>query len=193
MDLVSGHCDKVGAIANLETAKALHGIAQHQSPRLVRHMRNPGDRLGHPDLIIDHHHRDHERSTIELTFEKVEVEPAVALNRKDGEIDPLPCQPLAGVENRRMLTRQSDDPVAPARCLFNRSLKCPVQRFGGASCESDASPFRPIAFSTCLRATSIAASASRPKRDGECGLANFSSIQGPIALATSGATGVVAW
>ena len=34
--------------------------------------------------------------------------------------------------------------------------------------------------------------ASWPQREGVCGLANFSSIQGRIAAATSGATGVVA-
>ncbi len=54
-------------------------------------------------------------------------------------------------------------------------------------------PAKPIAASTWSRATSIAAAASRPQRDGECGLANFSSIHGRIAAATSGATGVVAW
>src|SRR5436305_1891886 len=53
-------------------------------------------------------------------------------------------------------------------------------------------PLSPSACSTCLRATSIAASASLPQRDGECGLANFSSIHGCMALATSGAGGVVA-
>jgi hypothetical protein len=42
-------------------------------------------------------------------------------------------------------------------------------------------PFRPIAFSTCFRAISIAAAASWPHREGECGLANFSSIYGCIA------------
>jgi hypothetical protein len=52
---------------------------------------------------------------------------------------------------------------------------------------------RPMARSTWRRATSTAASASCPHFDGECGLANFSSIHGCIALATSGATGVVAW
>ena len=39
-------------------------------------------------------------------------------------------------------------------------------------------PWRPIAATTCFRATSIAAAASRPQREGECGLANLSSIHG---------------
>jgi hypothetical protein len=54
-------------------------------------------------------------------------------------------------------------------------------------------PLSPIACSTCLRATSIAAAASRPSREGEWGLAYFSSSHGRIAAAASGASGVVAW
>jgi hypothetical protein len=75
--------------------------------------------------------------------------------------------------------------TVPLSAQFSASVALPVN--------ARLPPLAPMAFSTRLRATSIAASASCPQRDGECGLANFSSIQGCIAFATSGATGVVAW
>jgi hypothetical protein len=53
-------------------------------------------------------------------------------------------------------------------------------------------PLSPSVFSTCARASSIAAAASRPQREGEWGLANLSRSHGCIASATSGAIGVVA-
>jgi len=74
--------------------------------------------------------------------------------------------------------------TVPLSAQFSASVALPVK--------ATLPPLRPIASSTRLRATSIAASASLPHREGECGLANFSSIQGAIAFATSGATGVVA-
>ena len=91
-----------------------------------------------------------------------------------------------------MFGRDGDDAVAPCTrsivplsAQLSASVALPVKA-------SDP-PLSPIARSTWLRATSIAAAASLPQRDGEWGLANFSSIHGCIAAATSGASGVVAW
>ena len=92
-----------------------------------------------------------------------------------------------------MLGRDRDDTVAAFRRLSRRvPFSAQLSASVALPVKATLPPFRPIARSTCLRATSIAASASWPQRDGECGLANFSSIHGCIAFATSGATGVVA-
>ena len=56
-----------------------------------------------------------------------------------------------------------------------------------------AAALAPTIFAANAASQGSAAAASRPQRDGEWGLANFSSIHGRIASAASGATGVVAW
>ena len=92
-----------------------------------------------------------------------------------------------------MLGREGDDPVAAVRRLLERALERPVERLGRASGEGEAAAVQPDRLLDLLardldRRRGLAA----PAR-GECGLANFSSIHGRIASATSGATGVVAW
>ena len=71
-----------------------------------------------------------------------------------------------------MLGGDRDDSVRPLGAFstvpfsaqFSASVALPVK--------ATLPPVSPIAPSTCARATSIAASASRPQREGECGLAN---------------------
>ena len=85
-----------------------------------------------------------------------------------------------------------DEPVAKHHEPFGGGRLFAVDVFSRYALPSHRLLPDPLDGSIRSRATSMAAAASRPQRDGLCGLANFSSIQGRIAAATSGATGVVA-
>jgi hypothetical protein len=91
-----------------------------------------------------------------------------------------------------MLGGERNDPITALGAFSALPFSAQLRASVAPPVKTTVPPLRPIAFSTCLRAMSIAASASWPQRDGEWGLANFSSIHGRIALATSGASGVVA-
>src|SRR6185312_15065931 len=52
------------------------------------------------------------------------------------------CEPLAGVENGGMLSRNRDDPVAAFIGSLDGAFKGPVDRLGGAAGECDASAFQ---------------------------------------------------
>ena len=90
-----------------------------------------------------------------------------------------------------MLGRDGDE-LASLGSRSNVPLSAQLSASVAPQVKAKRPPAGPSARSTWSRATSIAAAASRPSATGQCGLANFSSIHGRIAAATSGATGVVA-
>src|SRR6476619_1602339 len=110
-------------MAQLDPAERLNGVRQDQRTRLVGHFRNGCQRLADTDLVVDHHDRDHEHALIQLAFEQVENEPSVAVDRKNGEVDPLPSKPLASIEHGSMLGGYGNDPIAALGCLFDTSLE----------------------------------------------------------------------
>src|SRR5206468_10068650 len=57
--------------------------------------------------------------------------------------DPAGRQPLAGVEHRRMLGGDGDDPVPALRRLLDAALERPVDRLRGTSGERDAAALQP--------------------------------------------------
>ena len=86
-----------------------------------------------------------------------------------------------------MLGRESDEraPLGLLEDTFSAQLSASV----APEVKAKRPPGRPIAASTRPRATSIAAAASRPQRDGMCGVANFSSNHGRIAASHFGCNG----
>ncbi len=143
----SGICDP---------AKALHRIAQHQRADAMRHARDLGDRLDDPDLIVDQHDRDQQRSGRRARLSSSSrSSQAVSPDRQDGEVEPVGRKPLARVEHRGMFGRDGDDPVAlrlVASAFSIVPFERPVDRLGRAPGEGDAAAVEPDASSTWSRA-----------------------------------------
>src|SRR5258708_5930605 len=142
MDLVGRHRDEVRTLAEFQPAERLHGIAQHQGAGLMRHVRDLRNRLSDADLVVDHHHRDQQHAVVELASEQIEVEAAVVLDWKNGEVDALAREPFAAVENRGMFGGYVDDTVPSVLAFgtrfFDGPFERPVDRFGPAARESHA-------------------------------------------------------
>src|SRR3954451_238718 len=146
VDLVGGYGNEVWPVAKVDPSQCLHRVRQHHPAHLVYHFRNRGQRLADADFIIDHHHRNQEHALVQFALEQVEFEPALPLDGKDGQVDALLCQPLAGVQNRGMLGRNRYDPVAALSRFLDRALQSPVQRLGRAAGERDAAALEPHRF-----------------------------------------------
>ena len=85
------------------------------------------------------------------------------------------------------------DDLAPL-ALLDRALDRPVERLGRAAGEDEPSLVEPDRGQHLVaRMLDRRRRLARPSATANGGLANFSSIHGRIAAATSGATGVVAW
>src|SRR6185369_132956 len=138
VDLVCRYGDEVGPSWQLKAPERLHGVAQHERADLVGLCSNFRDGLDNADLVVHLHDGDECYPVIEFTFQQRPVEKAVGLHREHGQVGSLPRKPFAGVEHRRMLRRDRDDPIAPWGGLLDRPFKRPVERFGGTSGEGDA-------------------------------------------------------
>ena len=68
--------------------------------------------LNHADLVVDEHHCDEGHPIVELSLQIGEVEHPVGPDRQNGQVDAAAREPFAGVEHRRMLSRDRDNPVA---------------------------------------------------------------------------------
>ena len=123
VDLVRRHGDEVGTVAKLDAAERLDGVGQHQRAGRMDHFGNGGDRLPDADLIVHHHHRNEQHAAVELARKQVEIEASVMTDRKQGEVDAVARQPLAGVEHRGMFGGDGDDAVAAL--LRRPSRRCP--------------------------------------------------------------------
>ena len=185
MNLVCRERDHVGTLAQLDPAERLDRVGKHERACLLCHFRDCRELLPDADLVIDHHHRDQEHAIVELAREQVEIEAAILIDRKDGEIDTPLGKPFARVEDRGMFGGDRDDPVAPLPRFLDRTLQCPVERFRRAAGEgttlSGPWPFQPA----CARSRSrLQLHAPNERR---MGVGELSSIHGSIAWATSGA------
>ena len=164
-----------------QPAERLDRIAQHQRAARMRHARDLGDRLDHADLVVDHHHRDQQHAFVELAPRDGRGRAArPARPEAPSRSMPCPASHSQRVEHGGML---GGDVMIRLRCLARAFSTVPLSAQLSASValpvKATLPPFEPDRVrSTCLRATSIAASASWPQREGECGLANFSSIHG---------------
>ena len=108
------------ASATIEPAEGLHGVGVHERPRSpLAHERHDGlERLAHPGLVVDEHHRDEPHRLVQRVCEGVEVEDAAAVDS-----DRAPTGGAARLEHRRVLDGAAEDASRGRRLRRTRSKR----------------------------------------------------------------------
>ena len=196
LELVRGEAHEVGPEGleiEVDPGRSLDGIDVEDDPTAApQPVRDLGDRLDRPDLVVGEHDADEDRPVRDRRVDLVRVDPTVSVDRQLDDLEPELLEVAQAVADRVMLDRARHDPVPTGLAGPGRALQGEVVRLGPAGREDDLARLgvEPGASRSC--ASSSAARARRPKAWADDGLPNTSPRYGSIASTTSGRTGVVA-
>ena len=115
---------------DLDLAGGLRRIDVEDDAALAAHRADRRDILDHADLVVDEHHRDHDRVRPHRRLQPVEVEQAVFLDIEVGDLETLALEFTHRIEHRLVLGLDGDQVLAAGLVEMRGALQRKVVGFG---------------------------------------------------------------